>query len=383
MRLALLASHPIQYQAPWFRELARRCELRVFFAHRPDPTAQGEGFGTAFAWDVDLLSGYEHEFLPNRAKAPGTSHFRGCDTPTIHERLGAGGFDALILTGWHLRCYWQGQRAAKALALPVFVRGDSQLGTPRPLWKRLGKELAYRLMLRRFDGFLCVGQRNHDYLRHYGVPEAKLHRVPHFVDNAWFRERAAAVDREATRRAWGLATGRPALLFVGKFIPKKRPLDLLEATERLPAARRPALVYVGSGELGPALRARAGELGVEALFPGFLNQSELPAAYAAADALVLPSESETWGLVVNEAMACGLPAIVSEACGCAPDLIEESVTGFAYPAGDVAALAEKIERLLALRESGHDWGPALEETLRGRDPSSCATMTLAALGFPR
>lgn len=385
MRLAILTSHPIQYYSPWYRELARLCDLTVFFAHRPTPSEQGEGFGTAFSWDVDLLSGYEHEFLPNRATAPGSSHYRGCDTPSIGERLAAGGFEALIVTGWHLRSYWQGVRAAKRLGIPVFVRGDSQLGTPRPLWKRFGKELAYRLLLRRFDGFLCTGQRNRAYLRHYGVPESKLHDAPHFVDNEAFREKAAAADRAAVRRKWGVPEDATVALFVGKFIPKKRPADLLEALARMPVARRPVAVLVGSGELEEKLRTRARELGVPAVFAGFHNQNELPAAYAAADVLVLPSDGgETWGLVVNEAMACGIPTIVSEACGCAPDLIEEGITGFRFPCGDLEGLARALETLRQRSESAYDWRPDLSERLNGYEPRDCALKTLAAFsGSPK
>lgn len=383
MRLAILTSHPIQYYTPWYRELARLCDLTVFFAHRPTPSEQGEGFGTAFSWDVDLLSGYGHEFLPNRATAPGSSHYRGCDTPSIRERLAAGGFEALIVTGWHLRSYWQGVRAAKRLGIPVFVRGDSQLGTPRPLWKRFGKELAYRLLLRRFDGFLCTGQRNRAYLRHYGVPESKLHDAPHFVDNEAFRGKAAAADRSAVRRKWGVPEDATVALFVGKFIPKKRPADLLEALARMPAARRPVAVLVGSGELEENLRTRARELGVPAVFAGFHNQNELPAAYAAADVLVLPSDGgETWGLVVNEAMACGIPAIVSEACGCAPDLIEEGITGFRFPCGDLEGLARALETFMSMAEAEHVWADTLTRRLENFTAKHVSKLTLQALAIP-
>ncbi len=358
MRLGILTSHPIQYQAPWFRGLAQEVELEVFFCHRPNAAEQGgAGFGVAFEWDVDLLSGYAHRFLKNVAVPPGVNRFAGCDTPEIRDFIAKGGFDAFIVSGWHLKSYWQAARAARRAGVPVLVRGDSQLLTPRSWWKWWAKELVYRQLLRQFDGFLVVGQRNREYLTHYGVPENKLFFAPHFVDNEWFKGKTETLkNRKAEiRKGWGADDETFVALFVGKFIEKKRPGDLLHAlsflkgSADLPAsqdAQQRAInslaVFVGAGELENELRATATRLGVPAHFAGFKNQSELPACYVAADVLVLPSESETWGLVVNEAMACGTPAIVSDAVGCAPDLIEEGKTGFVFPVGNIAELAARL-----------------------------------------
>ena len=122
MHLAVVASHPIQYHAPLFRELARRLDLTVFYAHRATPVDQARaGFGVGFEWDIDLLSGYEHAFLRNLAKRPGLDRFGGCDTPEIGARLAEGRFDAVLVPGWHLKTYLQAGLAAKRLGLPVFV----------------------------------------------------------------------------------------------------------------------------------------------------------------------------------------------------------------------------------------------------------------------
>ena len=159
------------------------------------------------------------------------------------------------------------------------------------------------------------------------------------------------------------------VLFVGKFIAKKRPADIINALAILQQSttynQQAVAVFVGSGELDHSLRDLAQHENVCVHFAGFKNQSELPACYAAADVLVLPSDGgETWGLVVNEAMACGLPAIVSDAVGCAPDLIDAGQTGFVFPMGDTAALAKRIEQLANLKAGGHDFKPALAAKLR-------------------
>jgi glycosyltransferase involved in cell wall biosynthesis len=341
-RIGFLVSHPIQYYAPVFRALAGLCDLTVLFAHRQTAEQQSRaGFGVAFDWDVDLLSGYESRFLVNVARHPSTDRFGGCDTPAVAEEIARAKFDAFVVPGWALRCYWQAVQACRRAGVPVLVRGDSQLGTERSRAVRLAKTLVYPCLLRRFDGFLYVGQRNRAYLQHYGAPADRLFFSPHCVDNDAFA--AASAAARANRR---LAAGRH-VLFVGKLIERKRPADLLHAVARLDR-RRVEVTFAGAGELEASLRKIAADVGVRANFLGFVNQSELPAVYAAADLLVLPSDGrETWGLVVNEAMACGIPAVVSDAVGCGPDLIDPETTGATFPFGDVAALAGAIEQVLS------------------------------------
>jgi glycosyltransferase involved in cell wall biosynthesis len=338
-RIGFLVSHPIQYYAPIFRELAKRCDLTVFFAHRQTAEQQASaGFGVAFDWDVDLLSGYDSRFLTNVARQPSTDRFAGCDTPGIAEEIARGGFDAFVVPGWALRSYWQAVRACRRRGVPVLVRGDSQLGSQRNGAVRLAKALAFSQLLRRFDGFLYVGQRNREYLLHYGAPAERLFFSPHCVDNDAFAAASSGIDRRQSRRR---------VLFVGKLIGRKRPADLLHAVARL-RDKPLQIAFAGAGELESELRKIAAASSVDADFMGFVNQSELPSAYASADVLVLPSDGqETWGLVVNEAMACGIPAVVSDVVGCGPDLIDPGQTGAMFPFGDVAALASAIESVLS------------------------------------
>src|SRR5438094_5190285 len=168
MHLGILTSHPIQYQAPYFRSLATEVDVNVYFAHCPNSQQQGTGFGRAFKWDVDLLSGYRHKFLHNVSRNPGSNSFGGCDTPEIAEIIAREQFDAFIMSGWYLKSYWQAVKACRKTRVPVLVRGDSQLHTPRSALKRCYKEVVHRIGLRQFDAFLTVGKRNREYLRHYG-----------------------------------------------------------------------------------------------------------------------------------------------------------------------------------------------------------------------
>ena len=368
-RIAVVASHPIQYQAPWFRRLAGVADVTVFFCHRQTAEDQARaGFGQAFDWDVPLLDGYTHAFLDNVSEAPGVSHFAGCDTPGIRQRLAAGRFDACIVNGWYLKSYLQAMRSARGLGMSVLVRGDSQLKEPRGALKSALKYFPYRWMLAQIDAHLYVGQANRDYLKHYGVLDECLYFAPHFVENERFAQGADAArasgEASSLREAWGAHPRAITFGFVGKLIPGKRALDFVDAITRL--SRQDAGVrgvIIGAGPDEAALRQRVEAEHVPITFTGFVNQAALPAHYAAIDCLVVPSASESWGLVVNEAMAAGRPAIVSDRVGCAPDLVIEGETGFSYPMGDVAALTD---RLLTLRRTIRERAGELDAAVRAR-----------------
>ena len=362
MRLVIIASHPVQYYAPIYRALAQRLEVMVLYGHRATRKDQAEaGFGVGFEWDVDLLAGYAHRFLPNVAKEPGLGRFTGVDTPDVGRYLE--GADAVLLMGWNLKCFHQALWAAKRRGIKVIVRGDSQLETARASWKRLAKEIVYPLFLRSFDAALVVGARNQAYWRHYGFPQQRLFWAPHCVDQAWFGARAAAPAGAQLRAQSGIDPTTPLVLFAGKLVGFKRPLDVVDAVARLrQEGERLEVMVAGTGALAEVLKARAGELEVPLHLLGFCNQSQMPAVYAAANLLVLPSDGrETWGLVVNEALACGCPVLVSDEVGCAPDMAAVLGAGVCFRCGDIADLAAHMgtalnrppgeERLLRARES--------------------------------
>ena len=348
MRLAIVASHPVQYYAPIYRALSQRFELTVLYGHQATQADQAEaGFGVGFAWDVDLLSGYPHRFLHNVAKEPGLGHFGGVDTPDVGAHLE--GADAVLLMGWNFKCFHQALWAAKRRGIKVIVRGDSQLGTMRATWKRLAKEIVYPLFLRSFDAALVVGERNRAYWRHYGYPQRRLFWAPHCVDQTWFSAHAAAPAGARLRAQLGVAPATRLVLFAGKLVDFKRPMDVIAAVARMGEAGELADVMVaGAGPLDDAIKARASELGVRLHLLGFCNQSRMPAVYAAANLLVLPSDGrETWGLVVNEALACGCSILVSDEVGCAPDMVAVLGEGACFRCGDIADLAAHMEAALA------------------------------------
>jgi glycosyltransferase involved in cell wall biosynthesis len=383
MHLGILTSHPIQYQAPLFRALAERVDLTVYFAHEATGNDQAEaGFDVSFDWDTDLTSGFRHRFLENISRRPSITRFTGCDTPSIGKVLMADKVDVLAVNGWHLKSYLQAAKAARSLRVPVMVRTDSDLETPRPLVKRALKAIAYPVFFRKYAMFLPAGTRSVQYLRHYGVPESRIRIVPYCIDVERFSSAAdrARANRKFVRAEFGAADGEWLVLFAGKLIRRKAIPDLIEALARLSASGKAVRLFVvGSGPLAGELADMANTRRVRTTFVGFVNQSRMPEVYAAADVLVLPSYIDTWGLVVNEAFACGLPAIVSDRVGCAPDMIMDGLTGTIVPAGNVTRLAQAIDHWTG----AHDDAAvrrALDEITARYSPASSAAAFVAAAG---
>lgn len=347
----MVLSHPVQYYSPWFQWLRARTPLgfRVFYlwdfgvTHQRDPQ-----FGASFQWDIDLLGGYDHEFVPNVAPDPGTHHFRGLDNPALTTRLAAWKPEALLLFGYnwlsHQRALWWARRRR----IPLLFRGDSHLlGRGKP---GLPSRLLLRFLYSRFAAFATVGAANRDYFRAFGVSEDRLFFAPHAVDSTRFNPLDPATQAAAARLrdSLGLA-GKRVALFAGKFHERKQPVELLRAFHEI-ATPADALVFVGEGALRGELEALARSRPECAVrFLPFANQSEMPAHYLAADIFALPSRGcyETWGLAVNEAMHLGVPCLVSDLVGCQRDLVIPGETGWVFPANDTAALARTLRAALS------------------------------------
>lgn len=350
--------------------------LKVFYALLPDEQQQGAGFGVPFTWDIPTLEGYRWEALPNSARSPSLSGFFGSSTPDIYKIFAKEKPDVVIITGWQSLPLLQALWACMRLRIPRIIRGESNALRRRPGWIRL----IHRLFLSRFDAYLAIGKANREFYRNYGIPEEKIFKCNYFVDNRCFQERFRGIagERDVIRLEWGIKENDICFLYAGKLIPKKRIFDFLQAMEKaLLIKGNIRLLVVGTGELMESARQFVFKRKLPVTFAGFLNQTEIVKAYAAADCLVLPSDfGETWGLVVNEAMACGLPVIVSDRVGCGPDLVVNGVTGFVFPFGDPDALAGRlldmasdIDKRLQMgknaveRVGGYSVGKALEGTL--------------------
>lgn len=370
-KLGILTTHPIQYYAPLFRCLSEveELDLRVYYCQNPTPEQLGTGFGISFDWDLDLTSGYDVTWLNNISRNPHLQKFFGCDTPEIMHIIKRERFGAFLTLGWYTKSMWQAMMACWRTGTPLLIRGDSHLNVDSGWVKKTVKDIVYPLFIRRFSVCLSVGKWSAEYFSHYGA--RRVIQSPHFVDNTWFAEQSAKFVSFAgdIRDQLGIPQESFVFLYAGKFEEKKRPMDLLTAVKKsieIGISREKIhLLMVGDGVLRQECERFAVANSLPVSFAGFLNQTEIPKAYAVADVLVLPSDGrETWGLVVNEAMACGLPVIASDRVGCGPDLIRQGKTGYIFPCGDTEALSEVMKKC-ALTADMQTMGVAAQAHIAG------------------
>jgi len=356
----------------------------VLFCHKATAEDQSQaGFGVSFDWDLPILDGYRYRFLENTGSHPSLSRFAGLDTPEIREIVRLERFDAVIINGWHYKSAWQAMRACWKTGTPVMVRSDSHLHTERPLFKRMAKRPFYSWFISKLDACLPVGKWSSDYFLHYGAAPERVFIVPHVVDTDYFESEARRLgaQRNALRAQWGLDESAVVFLFAGKFIDKKRPLDFVNAiAEARLRGAEVAGFMVGDGPLRSGCEEVVRRENVPVKFAGFLNQSQIAQAYVAADALVLPSDGgETWGLVVNEAMACGLSCFVSDQVGCGPDMIIPDETGAVFPLGNTDALGALLAEFAADRTRMRRMGDRAIEQARKYSVSVAVDRTLRAV----
>jgi len=347
IRLAVFATHPIQYQAPLWRSLSARGRLDVtvhYFsdvglAARTDP-----GFSLNISWDTPLMEGYRHRFL---SQVPFVRPGLSLRLPRADRVIRDGHFDAVLLPGYAHAFEWQVLLTARKLGIPVVMRGEfSDRGRMHRGLRSVIRDAVLRNLYKRVTAFACIGTDARLHLKRLGVQERQLFFSPYSVDSSHFRHLATAVDRAASRETLGLEASDFLVLFTGKLIERKG-VDILIAALKQIRRTQPHVVMglVGDGPMRPVVEQAAREIGQRRLrLFGFVNQSSLGGYYAAADAFVLPSRHETWGLVVNEALYFGLPVIVSNRVGCAPDLVSPD-NGFVFDITDSSALSHAISEL--------------------------------------
>lgn len=363
--LAIVATHPIQYQVPFFRYLHENgVPVKVFFlSDRGVATSLDPGFGIRFAWDVPLLEGFPYEFIPNLRRDGKPEGLFGLVNPSLVRRLDAGRFSAVVVHGYRNLSMLMAMFGGRLRRLPLLYRSDSiSPGAVPPRSRRAMGRLLSRLV----SGFLTTGSWNDRFYDQIGVPPSKRFLVPHAVDNDRFRAMAAATDPSDARERLGVKPDEAVVLYAGKFIPDKQVEVLIDAFAEVDHPQS-HLVLVGDGPLRSSLEDRSRSRNSSVTFTGFMNQSEIGVAYSAADVLVLPSRNEAWGLVVNEVMNFGVPALVSDRVGCSPDLVIEGKTGAVFDHRQMASLAAKLRLLISDRSRLHEMGAAASQHIKGWD----------------
>ena len=350
-RLAIIASHVIQYQDPFLRLLASDpdVDLTVLYCARDGAEVyRDEDMKTSLAWDIELLTGYRHRFLRNFAHDLNRGYTRLIN-PGIVPALAGGRYDAVIfMTGWGSITALLGIATCRLLHIPSFLYGDSSLPPPEDSARASLRAGFLRVVFGLVTGFMVSGVRNADYYAHYRACRSTFFLLPWAIDNERFASagQMTGEERASLRAQQGIAPDAMAILYSAKLVPRKDPLTLLRAFERMRRRAGAALVFMGDGELRPALEAYVRNRAIpDVHFLGFVNQRDIPRYYAMCDVFVLPSTYEPRGAVINEAMACGLPVIVTDRCGSIGDIVMAGENAFVYRAGVEAELASDLDGL--------------------------------------
>jgi glycosyltransferase involved in cell wall biosynthesis len=348
-RIAFVVSHPIQYLAPLYQKLAGRddVEVKVFFTwHAGQHAVDDRGFGRPIAWDIPLTDGYDFELVANIASDPGTHKFLGLRNPMLLDRVISWQPDVVHINGWAWLSHLQLLHALNRRGVPTLFFGDSHLldaKTSGPRWWL--KSAVLRQVYSWPTACLFTGSANRAYFETFGVPPQRLYPCPHSIDVSRFADAAMQPEAEAAR--WrselGIAREQKVLLFAGKFDANKRPAQLMRTVAKLHDGEI-VLVLVGAGELQAEIDAIAASDPARFRVLPFQNQSRMPIVYRLGDIFIMPSSAETWGIAVNEALACGRPVVVSDGVGCAADVVDITC-GRIFRRNDWSALGKVIEEL--------------------------------------
>jgi glycosyltransferase involved in cell wall biosynthesis len=383
-RVLAIASHPVQYAAPIFRLMAQHPQLDFHVAYcslRGAEAGHDPEFGTTVKWDVPLLDGYAWTHVPNRGS--NSQSFFGLYNPGLWKLIREGSFDAVLCyTGYPRATFWISFFAARATHTAFLFGTDAVTITPldRRMWKRPIKRFAWPLLFRLADQVIVPSSGTRDLMLSLGLPEERVTLTPYVVENDWWSAQSASVNRTAIRESWGASADDMIVLFCAKLQPWKHPVDLLRAFAAADLPRA-LLIFAGEGPLRSTLESEAAALGLakRVRFLGFANQMQLPSIYTAADVLVLPSEYDAFGVVINEAMLCGCPVIASDRVGAGRDLIQNGRTGFVYPCGDVQQLAVLLRRLAADDPAPRELGRAARARMQSWSPRENIEATVNAI----
>jgi len=361
MNLAIVTTHPIQYYAPMFRMLNNRGVIKIKVFYTWSQSKEGiyfdPGFGKKIEWDIPLLEGYDYTFVNNSSTRPGSHNFNGIINPTLNAEIEEWKPDAIFIVGWsfnsHLKCMRYFHKK-----VPILFRGDStllaeQIG-PRLIIRTLFLKWVYRFI----DYAMYVGTNNKLYFLRHGVKKSQLIFAPHAIDNDRFFDKDNTYNTQAVnwRKNLGIQKNDIVFLYAGKLEYKKDPDLLIKAFIKLNNPET-HLIILGNGPLEKKIKFKYSQT-KNLHFIDFQNQTNMPVAYRLGDVLVLPSKGpvETWGLAVNEAMACSRVIIVSDRCGCGIDLVKDNINGYSFRRTNLKDLVRKMNLIISNKNKIQEMG---------------------------
>lgn len=372
-RLAIVAYNPVPYQSPFYRAVHKLDGIEETVLYLDDTVMKGlfvPEFQATISFGPALLEGFRYKVLRNWSPRS-TTPFVGRFNPGIFWEIGTGGYDAVLVTGYTIASSLFAILAAKLFAKKLIFRTEGDLSKKPGRAKEILKRAVLRTILGWSHAVLYSCRKNRDYFLHYGARESALFPTLSSIDNEAVGSAVASykAKRAEIRQEMDIPQDATVFVFVGRMTERKCVLDLWAAYRELcetePAA---ALIMIGSGPELKLLRDRLAsseDRSVHLL--GFVPEQEVPKYLAVADAFVLPSAYDPTPKALNEALAAGLPAIVSDGVGTADDLVQDGVNGFVVPVGDIAGFRDSMRRMMtpalrqematAARRSVAGWSP--------------------------
>jgi len=352
-RVLVLVTHVIPYGSSLFKLLASDPRLDLLVAYcsmqGAEPGIDPE-FGIEICWDTPLLEGYPWIYVPNRSLRPRLGRFFGLVNYGLWTLIRSQSFDAVVIyTGYLCASFWITCFAAKSRGIPVLISSDSSSlhQRERKWWKTLIKPFILGRVYRYVDVLMAASQPVRDLAMQLGKPGEEIVIVCSGVNKDTWLARFTDFDRDAVRASWNVPNTAKVVLSCAKLQPWKRPLDLLRAFAQA-SVPGTYLVFAGEGPQRPELEREAVSLGINdrVRILGFVNDSQLPGTYKAADLFVLPSEYDPCPLVIPEAMFSGLPVLLSDAVTGRLEMIDPGNSGYPYPCGNTDALADLLRKIL-------------------------------------
>jgi 1,2-diacylglycerol 3-alpha-glucosyltransferase len=365
-RLLAISEIISPYRIPVFNALASQAgiDLHVIFLAENDPTLR--------QWLVyENEIGFSCEVLPSFRRRVGRQSI--LLNRNLHGALARFSPECVLVGGYNYVASWQALSWARRKQVKFLLWAESTTRDKRASYRMI--EFLKVAFLRRCDGFVVPGKSSSEYLNSYHVPASAIFAAPNAVDIDLFARLAAETRNDDARQRKALQLPARFFLFVGRLVPEKGVFDLLEAYGKLGPTLRAeiGMVFAGDGQARSELSARAAAIEPGAVrFTGFLQRECLARHYALAEALVFPTWADAWGMVVNEAMACGLPIILSDAAGCSADLVEDPWNGRMVRAGDIYQLAAAMAQLAGDSKASATMGQHSRQRIREYSPQMCA-----------
>ncbi len=350
-RIAVIAPHFVQYHSPLYRTMAEDYSLDITILYLDDlglRSADNDEFNHSPVWDISLTEGYRYKLLKNCGHGGGEGFLAKVNFGLLRE-LSHLNYDAVLIQGYSILSYWLAMTIAKVNGLPVIWRGEvtNKLNEFDKGAKALLKRFVRTIFLRQASAILYTCAGNKTFLTDHGISEDILYPFPCAVDNEHFQAGYAnyKADYEEIRSSLGIGKGDLVVLFCGRLVPRKRPMDLFRAAARL-SSDEVTLLVVGDGPLRDKLDAYAKKCGIKVIFTGFVNQSQIGRYYTISDVIALVSQYDPSPKALNEAMNFEVAIVVSDVVGTATDLVEQGRNGFIVKTGDIGAIASRLEAML-------------------------------------